>query len=79
MDKDVVTLHNWYLWGYRTFLQAFIPALDIDYESLFTCPQCKNDGHTIIIDEEDMGVNRKLFKAHRCCVAHDAAIVNIEW
>lgn len=65
--------------GCRTILQAFIAALDIDYESLFTCPLCMDHGHTIIIDGKAMGVNRKLFKAHQCCMADDPAIINIQW
>jgi hypothetical protein len=60
-------------------MQAFIAALDIEYESLFTCPICTEHGYTITIDGKAMGVNRKLFKAHQCCMADGAATVNVEW
>ncbi|DBA88033.1 TPA: hypothetical protein ACH3X1_005014 [Trebouxia sp. C0004] len=59
-------------------LQAFIVALAIEYESLFTCPICKEHGYTIIIDGKAMGVNRKLSKAHQCCMADGAATVSVE-
>ena len=40
-------------------MQAFIAALHIDYDSLFTCPLCTEDDCTIIIDGKAMEVNRK--------------------
>jgi len=60
-------------------MQVFIAALDIEYRSPFTCPICTEHGYTIIIDGKAMGVNRKLFKAHQCCMADGAATVNVEW
>ena len=60
-------------------MQAFIAALDIDYDSLFTCRKCMQLGHTIIIDGKALGVNRKLFKQRQCCVAAEASTVKVEW
>ena len=61
-------------------MQAFIAALDIDYDSLFTCESCKQHGCTIIIDGKAMGVNRKLFKPyHSCRSSNNAEPVKVEW
>lgn len=60
-------------------MQAFIAALDIDYDSLFTCQQCMQLGHTIIIDGKAMGINRKLFKERQSCAAADADPVSVVW
>lgn len=63
----------------RAILQAFIAALDTNYESLFTCSECLEHGYTIIIDGKAMGVNRNLFRAHQCCRTDGAAVVNVQW
>jgi len=63
----------------RAATHTFIAALDIEYEYLLTCPICTEHGYTIIIDGKAMVVNRKLSKAHQCCMADGAATVNVEW
>ena len=35
-------------------------ALDMDYDTLFTCKLCQEQGATIIIDGKEMGINRAL-------------------
>lgn len=60
-------------------MQAFIAAVDIEYRSLLTCPIYAEYGYTIIIEGQAMGVNRKLFQAHQCCIADGATTVNDEW
>ena len=60
-------------------MQAFIAATDMEYRSRFMCRICAEHAYTVIVDGQAIGMNRKLFQAHQCCIANGAATVNVEW
>ena len=60
-------------------MQAFIAAIDMEYRSRFMCRFCAKHAYTVIVDGQAMGMTRKLFQAHQCCIANGAATVNVEW
>ena len=59
----------------RKILQAFMLALDIDFNDLFTCKLCQSYGETVIMDGKEMGISKALFRAYACPLAADTQVV----
>ena len=60
-------------------MQAFLAALDLDYQSIYTCEQCNEDNMTVVIDGKEMGIRHTHFKSNERPWARDAAEVPIDW
>ena len=61
----------------RKILQAFMLALDIEYDDLFTCNLCQSYGETVIMDGKEMGISKALSRASARPLSADAQVVPV--
>lgn len=63
----------------RRIMQAFLTALDLDYQTIYTCERCTEADMTVVIDGKEMGIRHTHFKSYQRPVAEGAAEVPVEW
>ena len=61
----------------RKILQAFMLALDIDNDDLYTCKLCKDSGETVVMDGKEMGISKALSRAYARPLAADTRVVPV--
>ena len=52
-------------------------TLDMDYDDLFTCKLCQEQGVTIIMDGKEMGINKALSRPYARPMAADTSNVPV--
>ena len=60
-------------------MQAFLGALDLDYQAIYTCKRCTEGDMTVVIDGKEMGIRHTHFKSYQRPMAEGAPEVPVEW